>query len=125
VLRRPVRPGDTFGIRYRFLPGVELFYGGRVTAVFDGPDAAGWRAGWTFHTLAGHPLTGEETFSVEKDAEGVVRVTLRSWSRPAGWLTRAVAPYVRRVQLRACRGALDHLEEIATEALTPSAAGRS
>jgi uncharacterized protein (UPF0548 family) len=125
VLRRPVRPGDTYGICYRLLPGVELFFGGRVTTVFDGPDGAGWRAGWTFHTLTGHPELGEETFSVEKDAEGVVRVTLRAWSRPGLWLTRAVAPYTRRVQLRAARAALDHLEGIAAGELAASAHGAS
>jgi len=115
VLRRaPVEPGDTYGICYHFLPGLALFFGGRVTASFDGPDGGVWRAGFTFRTLTGHPELGEETFYVEKDAAtGEVRAGLRSWSRPGLWLTRLVSPYGRRVQVRACYAALDQLERTA------------
>ena len=69
VLRRePVEPGDTYGICYHFLPGVDLFFGGRVTESFDGPADGVWRAGFTFRTVQGHLELGEETFFVEKDA---------------------------------------------------------
>src|SRR5262245_14608253 len=115
VLRRPVQPGDTFGTCYHFLPGVDLFFGGRVTACFDGPDGDAWRGGWTLRTLAGHPMVGEETFAVEKGPDGAVRVEIRSWSRPASWLARLTRPLVRRLQLRAARAALDHLERMAAD----------
>jgi hypothetical protein len=114
VLRRaPVQSGDTYGICYHFVPGVDLFFGGRVTAAFDGPDGDVWRAGFTFRTLAGHPELGEETFFVEKDAAGAVKVGLQSWSRPGLWLTRLLAPFTRRVQVRSCHAALDNLERVA------------
>ncbi len=115
VLRRaPIEAGDTYGICYHFLPGVDLFFGGRATDSFDGPADGVWRAGFTFRTLCGHPELGEETFFVEKDVRsGAVRVGLRSWSRPGLWLTRLTAPYARWVQVRACRAALDHLERTA------------
>ena len=120
VLRRaPIEAGDTYGICYHFLPGLDLFFGGRATASFDGPDGGVWRAGFTFRTLRGHPELGEETFFVEKDAAtGEVRVGLRSWSRPGMWLTRLLSPYTRRVQVRACYAALDHLERTARQTPT-------
>jgi Domain of unknown function (DUF1990) len=58
----------------------------------------------------GHPVLGEETFSVEKDlATGQIRVALRSWSRPGILLARMLAPAMRLVQGHAVRAALDHL----------------
>ena len=112
--RAPIEAGDAYGICYHFLPGVDLFFGGRATASFDGPADGVWRAGFTFRTLQGHPELGEETFYVEKDtASGAVKVGLRSWSRPGLWLTRLAGPYTRWVQVRACHAALDHLEKTA------------
>ena len=123
VLRRvPVAEGDTFGTCYHFLHGVDLFFGGRVTACFDGREGDTWRTGWTFRTLAGHPEVGEETFWVEKDgASGEVRAGLRSWSRPGLWLTWAVLPWARRQQVRAGRAALDHLAALAAGAAEAAA----
>ncbi len=116
VLRRdPVQPGDTYGICYHFLPGLDFFFGGRVTAVFRAEAHGVWRAGFTFRTVQGHPELGEETFWVEKDlATGSVRAGLRSWSRPGTWLTRLGKRYTRWMQVRACLAALDHLQQIAT-----------
>ena len=112
--RAPVEVGDTYGIRYHFLPGLDLFFGGRVSECFDGPEGDVWRTGFTFRTVRGHPMVGEETFWVEKDlGSGAVTVGLRSWSRPAMWLTRLAAPLLRRVQVGACHAALRHLAEIA------------
>jgi uncharacterized protein (UPF0548 family) len=115
VLRRkPVDVGDTVGVCYHFLPGLDLFFAARVVDRFDGPAGPLWRTGFTYRTLRGHPELGEETFCVEKDlATGRVRVALRSWSRRAMWLARAAGPVGRRLQLQAGRAALDHLEHIA------------
>jgi hypothetical protein len=114
VLRRtPLEPSDTYGILYHLLPGVDLFFGGRVTEAFDRATDGGWRAGFTFRTLVGHPELGEETFYVEKDAAGAVKVGLRSWSRPGLWLTWLLGRYTRWFQVRACEAALDHLERTA------------
>jgi uncharacterized protein (UPF0548 family) len=111
--REPVEVGDTVGGCYHLLPGIDLMFAARVTAVFVDKIGATRRAGFTYQTLEGHPELGEETFNVEKDEHtGRVSVALRSWSRPGAWLTRLVYPYARRCQLRAGRAALDHLEHM-------------
>jgi hypothetical protein len=115
VLRRnPIQAGDTFGACCHFLPGIDVFFAGRVRETFDGRDGSVWRAGFTFQTLRGHPLIGEETFWVEKDgATGVVRAGLRSWSRPGTLLARLGLPFLRWFQTRASRLALHHLAQVA------------
>src|SRR5262249_19032387 len=63
VLRRkPVQAGDTVGILFHFLPGIDLFSAARVTETFDEFRDDLWRAGFTYRTLDGHPELGEETF---------------------------------------------------------------
>jgi hypothetical protein len=116
VLRRvPVRAGDTFGTCCHFLPGIDLFFAGRVSDVFAGRNGDAWRAGFSFHTVRGHPMIGEETFWVEKDAvRGEVRAGLRSWSRPGSWLTRVGLRFLRWYQARASHAALRHLARVAT-----------
>jgi hypothetical protein len=114
VLRRPeVEVGDTVGISYHLIPGLDLFFGSRVIERFDGPEDGLWRTGFTYRTLEGHPVCGEETFSVEKDLEtGLVVASLRSWSRPGIFLARAAMPLLRFLQRHASRAALDHLEVV-------------
>lgn len=66
----------------------------RVTALLDGPG----RRGYAYATLPGHPLVGEERFTVElSPADGRVRWRLRSVSRPAG-LAALCPPAARAVQ---------------------------
>jgi uncharacterized protein (UPF0548 family) len=116
LAKTPVEVGDTVGLTYRLLPGLRLFVACRVIDVFDGPSATGWRAGFTYRTLAGHVELGEETFAVEKDwTTGEVTASLTSWSRPGHWLTRIGYWYARWCQTDAGRGALDRLEVIARE----------
>jgi hypothetical protein len=116
VLRRvPVQAGDTIGSCFHALPGVDLFFPGRVLQSFDEFRDDMWRAGFTFRTVQGHPLIGEECFCVEKDpASGAVSVRIESWSRPALWLTRLATPFLRRLQTRAVNAALDHLSRLAS-----------
>ncbi len=112
--RHPVQVGDAVGVRYHFLPGVDVFFASRVIERFERVEGDLWRAGFIFRTLAGHPELGEEVFCVEKNLKsGQVRVALRSWSRPGTLLARLGYPLVRRMQLRAGRAALDHLESLA------------
>jgi hypothetical protein len=115
VLRRtPVEVGDTIGLRYFFVPGIDLFFAARVIDRFEGATDTLWRCGFTYRTLVGHPACGEETFIVEKDlVTGKVTAALRSWSRPGIWIATLTYPIMRRLQLRAGRAALDHLERIA------------
>jgi uncharacterized protein (UPF0548 family) len=116
ILRRaPVREGDTVGTCYHYLPGIDLFFASRVVACFEEEVNGVYRAGFTYRTLRGHPVLGEETFSVEKEAAtGRVTVALRSWSRPGIWLAHVARPIMRWLQFRAGRAALDHLQGIVT-----------
>lgn len=118
VLRRvPVEPGDTVGIVYHAPLGIELCFAARVTERFAGPGKHGYRSGFTYRTLRGHPELGEETFFVEKDDKnGVVRVGMESWSRPGTLLASLFAPIVRRLQVGASAAALDHLYAIGATA---------
>jgi uncharacterized protein (UPF0548 family) len=66
----------------------------------DGP-----RRGFAYGTLRGHPFSGEESFVVSIDDDGVVSLTLTSFSRPARWFTRLggpATPVVQRTFARAC-----------------------
>jgi hypothetical protein len=108
--REPVEVGDTVGICYHFVPGIDLFFAARVIERFDECVGTVWRTGFTYATVAGHPEYGVETFSVEKDTTtGQVIVALRSWSRPGTFLALLCPPWVRRQQVRASYAALDNL----------------
>jgi Domain of unknown function (DUF1990) len=116
--REPVETGDTVGISYHFLPGIDLFFASRVIDLFDRPEGNLWKTGFTYRTLRGHPETGEETFSVEKKlATGGVSVALRSWSRPGLLLSRLLKRFTRRQQIRAGRAALEHLGRVVKDSL--------
>jgi len=107
----PVETGDVVGAEVRLVPGLRAGFASRVTSTFHGSDpSGGWRSGFTYRTLAGHPECGEETFCVRKDGSGVVRVSLTAWSRPGHWTSRAVSAWARRKQLAAGRAALAELQ---------------
>jgi uncharacterized protein (UPF0548 family) len=109
IRRAPVQVGDTLGLRYHFFFGVDIFFASKVIERIDEPS----RVGFTYRTLDGHPETGEETFSVEKDmTTGEVTAALRSWSRPGMLWTRLARPLARRIQVRASNAALDHLQRV-------------
>lgn len=118
VLRRPVQFGDTVGLRYHLVPGLDLFFASRVSEVIQRQLADGWwRSGFTYQTLEGHPELGQETFSVlKRHATGEVRVVLFAWSRPAWSILGPVLPLARHLQLYAGRAALDFLEQVARSA---------
>lgn len=114
LLRSPIEIGDCAGVCYRFMPVCRLFFAARVYERFDEQRGDIWRAGFSYRTLTGHPMCGEETFCVEKNLEtGQLLVALRSWSRAVHWSTRWGNPIARRQQLQAGRSALDHLQSIA------------
>jgi hypothetical protein len=121
LARTPVEPGDTLGICTHLLPGVDMFFGGRVRRCFREIDGDVWRAGFTFQTIVGHPMVGEETFWVEKErTSGAVKAGLHSWSRPGMWLTRLGKPVLRWVQLRASHAALARMAKTAQTPLESS-----
>jgi uncharacterized protein (UPF0548 family) len=106
VGRTPLQAGDTVAGEHPLAPGLGVAMGARVTEVFDGPAGGAWRTGFSYVTLAGHPECGEETFAVEKAADGTVRLVLTSWSRPGHPLSRLLAGWARRRQVRAGQAAL-------------------
>ena len=66
----------------------------RVVSIIDEHD----RKGFAYGTLEGHPLSGEESFVVERTPDGSVWLQVRQFSQPASRKWRFVAPVVRRQQ---------------------------
>jgi Uncharacterized protein conserved in bacteria len=105
---RIVRPGDSV---VQMLGGRILGFREpvRVVTVIDEPT----RKGFAYGTLPGHPLSGEESFLVERRDDDSVWLTIRSISRPAGpgwWL---LLPVIRLVQ----RGFLSRYERALSQPL--------
>jgi uncharacterized protein (UPF0548 family) len=65
-----------------------------VVDVVDRPD----RVGFSYGTLRGHPISGEEAFVVRRDADDAVWFTLRSVSRRPSGAWSAAYPLVLLVQ---------------------------
>ena len=65
----------------------------RVVWVVDEPD----RIGFGYGTLDGHPESGEESFLLTREPDGIY-FTLRAYSRPATWYTRLGGPAGRAAQ---------------------------
>ena len=67
----------------------------RVVYVLDEAD----RRGFAYGTLAGHPESGEELFSVRFDpASDAVHAEVVAFSRPATWWSRLGGPVTRLLQ---------------------------
>lgn len=89
-----VRPGQRLQIRARVL-GVTVVEPVEVVAVVEEDD----RVGFSYRTLPGHPVDGEEAFIVQRDEGGEVVLTVRSLTRAAAkqpW--RALHPLLRVAQ---------------------------
>lgn len=56
------------------------------------------RVGFAYGTLAGHPVSGEEAFVVERRADGSIWFTNRSISGPARGCWRVAFPLARLAQ---------------------------
>ncbi|GAA0798788.1 DUF1990 family protein [Spirilliplanes yamanashiensis] len=52
------------------------------------------RAGFGYGTLPGHPEQGEESFLVERAADGRVWFSVTAFSRPVVWYARLGKPFV-------------------------------
>lgn len=70
----------------------------------------GVQRGAAYGTLAGHPERGEELFLVEHRGDEAVTLTVRAFSRPVLWWTRAARPASRLVQRRITRRYLRALD---------------
>ncbi|MFE6286707.1 DUF1990 domain-containing protein [Streptomyces sp. NPDC057877] len=86
----------------RAAPGVDVTV--RLAGVVRAPCRVVWtldearRSGWAYGTLSGHPECGEEAFVVDRTGDGTVWLTVRAFSRPAKWYTRATGPANRGFQ---------------------------
>lgn len=104
-----VLPGLTVQLRRRIGP-LPMKMPVRVVYVLDEPN----RKGFAFGTLAGHPVSGEAAFIVERSADDSVRFVLRSFSGPGQGMWRLAYPIVlllrrrfRESYLEALAGPLD------------------
>jgi uncharacterized protein (UPF0548 family) len=107
-----VRPGDSAMLSLGW-GRLSIHEPVRVLYVVDEPR----RRGFAYGTLAGHPLQGEELFTVERRDDDSVWVAIRSFSRPSSRLWWALYPAVRLAQalftrryLRALAGPMDSTE---------------
>lgn len=73
-----VEVGDTVALKIPTGP-FRITAPARVVYVVDEPD----RRGFAYGTLPGHPERGEESFIVERAADGTIWFQLRAFSRPA------------------------------------------
>lgn len=62
------------------------------------PDGVPQSAGFGYGTLPGHPARGEESFEVEINSQGEVRLRIRAFSRPANWFYAAGGMVTRAAQ---------------------------
>lgn len=104
-----IRAGDEAVIRMRIGP-FSIREPIRVVYTVDEPG----RRGFGYGTLPGHPLSGEESFVLERRPDDSVWFTVRTFSRPAGVLYWLAVPLLRMAQsvvqtryLDSLRGKLD------------------
>ncbi|KQO65050.1 DUF1990 family protein [Curtobacterium sp. Leaf261] len=91
----PLREGDLAMLHIRAY-GTTTVAPIRVVTVLDEPA----RRGFSYGTLPGHPESGEVSFIVELRSDDAVELVIRSFSRPANLLWRALWPFVQRKSLR-------------------------
>lgn len=114
IEREPVQVGDTLGLLYHFAGPLRLFFASRVVEVFERqPVEGGWRSGFVYQTLEGHPELGEEIFEVRKQASGAVSFRLEAWSRPQHALVRLFTSWARVIQSQAAQSAARNLQQVA------------
>jgi len=56
------------------------------------------RRGFAYGTLPGHPESGEESFVLAPDADGVVWLTISAFTRPGNLAVRLLGPAGRTIQ---------------------------
>ncbi len=64
---------------------------------------------YTLRALDGHPLAGEETFTVTRETNGIVRFRIEATSRPRSGWARAITPALRIIQRRFRGRAISHM----------------
>ena len=94
----PIRPGEVVAMAARVL-GIWWLNSCRIVYVLDDDR----QFGFAYGTLPGHAERGEELFLVERDQAGVVRYSIRAFSRPRHWLARLGYPLARVYQRKFVR----------------------
>ncbi len=110
----PLEEGTTVALLAR-MPGLWTLFACRIVAVIDehGPVES---YGFAYGTLPGHPLSGEERFTVRWDrADGDVRYDLLAISRPSRLAWRIGYPLVRLIQRRFAPRSLRAMTRAVTE----------
>jgi uncharacterized protein (UPF0548 family) len=72
------------------------------------------RTGFGYGTLQGHPASGEESFVVSREPDGVY-LTVRAYSRPATWYARLGGPATRAGQQYTASRYANALRRLATK----------
>lgn len=90
------------------LDGIGLPVPCRVVWTVNEPD----RIGFAYGTVQGHPESGEESFVVTRDPDGIY-FTVRAYSRGATWYTRLAGPLTRKAQHYAARRYATALQRLA------------
>ena len=106
----PSTPAPAVGVDVQLLFGigpVRLPAWCRVIDVVDTPR----RRGFTYGTLTGHPVSGEESFLVEHTTDGRVVGRVVAFSRPGRWYTRLAGPAVPLLQTLGVRRYLASLTD--------------
>jgi len=91
----PIEPACEIAILVR-LYGLWSLNACRIVYVVD-EDAGVRRFGFAYGTLQGHPASGEESFVVTRDNDGV-HVTVRAYSHAGTWYTHLGGPVTRLAQ---------------------------
>jgi len=102
----PIRQGETVVVAVT-LPGISAVAACRIVYVVDEAD----RFGFAYGTLPAHPERGEESFLVQRDAEGTIRFVVTAFSRPRHPLARLGSRIARQIQLGVTRRYLKGLTE--------------
>lgn len=107
--REFVRPGQVVILSIGVGP-IRIKEPVRVMAIEDGP----LTSGFTYGTLPGHPVSGEESFTIDRQKDGTIWLTVRAFYRAGNRLWWVLFPVMSVVQsivmrryLRSLSGALE------------------
>lgn len=108
----PVRTGTVVAISAHVL-GIWWINASRIVYVIDEPN----RFGFAYGTLPGHVEKGEELFLVERSEDGMVRYSIRAFSKPRQFLVRLTYPLPRVFQRKFARDSKKSMLEAVQNAM--------
>ena len=109
VIARPdrgnIEAGLTVAVMVRYI-GLWFLNACRIVYVVNEPH----RYGFAYGTLGAHAESGEERFTVERQADGSVVYDILAFSRPRLWAARLGYPLSRGLQRRFARDSMTAME---------------